>query len=216
MNTVEKEKQQRFILQNIGGIASAIQSIVSAKDAYRQKLNDLAVGRNDFSKDYLDRQIDQVKQDWAAKMQAANTDMKKRFEELRGLLHDRDNVLDLSNPALTNALSLIQTLGSSLTFEQAIKINANFVHDQSALRMLQDAYKAQSVVSPGNIDAMIYNADSSIDNLESLAYQGLVQDGSINFFASAFSKLAALEGMTTETMPDEQGDLEAIRAAAGL
>jgi len=216
MNTIEKEKQQKMILQNLGGIESKIQSIVSAKDAYRQKLNDLATGQTDFSKDYLDRQTDQVKQDWAAKMQAANTDMKNRFEELRGLLHDRDSVLDLSNPALTNALSLIQTIGSNLTFEQAVKINANFVHDQSALRALRDAYKAQSVVVPGNIDAMIYDTDSSINNLENLAYQGLVQDGSINTFASAFSKLAALEGMTTEAMPDQQGDLEALRAAAGL
>jgi len=150
------------------------------------------------------------------KMQAAHKQIEKSLEELRGLYKDRDAVLDLDNPALTNALSLILSIGSGLSFEEAVKINANFIHDLSALRAIRAAYKARGVASPGGIDEMIYNADALIDKLKELSYQGLIQEGSINTFAFKLSSLAAHEGLTTEKMPDKLGEIAAIRAAAGL
>jgi hypothetical protein len=216
MNAEEKAKQQRFIVQNLGGIETQIKALVTTKDAFRAKVNDLTMnGSKDWSPEYVEKELVRVKADIQAKMVTANTDMVKRLEELRGLLRDRDSVLDLS-PALGAALSLIQTIGAGLTYDQATMIQANFIHDQSGLRALRDAYKAQGVVSPGAIDGLIYNADSVIDNLKVLAYQGLVQDGSINTFATALSKLAALEGLTVESTPDQAGVMAAVRKAAGL
>lgn len=217
MNTQEKEKQQRMIVQNLTGIESATKAAVTIKDTFGKKLKDLTMtGSETYSPEYLEKEIQKVKSDFAAKMKTANDGIVRSLEELRTLLNDRDAVLDLSNPALTNALSLIQTIGSGLSYEQAQQINANFLHDLSALRAIRAAYEAQAVVGLGNIDGLIYNVDETINTLESLAYQGLVQDGSINFFASKLSKFATLEGATVEAMPDVQGANASMRRAAGL
>ena len=111
---------------------------------------------------------------------------------------NEDVAWTIVNPALTNALSLILSIGSGISFEEAVKINANFIHDLSALRAIRAAYKARGVASPGGIDEMIYNADALIDKLKELSYQGLIQEGSINTFAFKLSSLAAREGLTTE------------------
>lgn len=217
MTSEEKAKQQRFIVQNLQGIETKIKDLVGVKDKFRAKVNDLTLhGSEMYSPDYVEKELTRLAADLAAQMDAANTDVVRRLEELRGLIAERDAVLDLSNPALTNALALISTIGGGLSFDQAVKINANFVHDQSALRSLKAAYQAKGLTNAGAIDSLLYSADDVIDNLEDLAYKGLVQDGSINTFANALSKLAALEGLMTERMPDVQGAEAALRAAAGL
>ncbi len=217
MDAIEKYKQQRMIVQNLQGIDFALKAAVTIKNASRAKISDLnANGTRTYSPEVVSKEIAKAKADILAQMTAVNTDMVKRLEELRTLLHDRDAVLDLSNPALSNALSLISTIGAGLKFEEAVKINANFIHDQSALNALKAAYQAHGVVSPGNIDALRYDTDSVIDNLKVLAFEGLVQDGSVNTFAGALSKLGALEGTTIEKVPDQQGELNSFRAAAGL
>jgi len=217
MNTTEKEKQQKVINILIAGVEFGTRQFVKVKDSYREKLTDLNMnGLAKYSQEYLEKEIEKVKSDFAAQAQKAYDDMVKRLEELRTLLNERDAVLDLSNPALTNALSLIRAIGDDLSHEEAVKINANFVHDQSGLRALRAAYKANGVISPGEIDGMIYSADAVIDHLIDLCYGGFVQEGSINAFASAFSKLAKLEGMTVESTPDAIGLEESFYRGAGL
>jgi hypothetical protein len=215
MNT-NQEKAQRMIIQNLTGLELTIKNIVTGRDTYRQTLNKLAVQGGDYSQEYLERTITKTKSDYAAKMQAANTDIIARLEELRGLYVDRDSVLDLNNPAMQSALLSISTIGGALKFDRAVKINANFIHDQSSLMHLRDAYLAHDLNNAGNIDALIYNANDVIDDLEKLATDCLIYDGSINTFANKLSKLAALEGLTIEKVPDQQGALSAMRAAAGL
>jgi hypothetical protein len=216
MNTQEKEKQQKLIVLTIQGIEFAVKKAVSTKDTFRAKIEELSLPNEMYSDNYLETEISKEKKAYSAQMQKAYDDMVERLEQLRNLIHDRDVVLDLGNPAMTNALSLIQTVGGNLTYEEAVQINANFVHDQSALRALQSAYKRHGLVSPGNIDNMIYDLNSTIDNLKELAYHSFVQEGSLNYFAGKFSKFAKLEGQTIESTPDNAGVIEAMRAGAGL
>lgn len=217
MNTIEKEKQQKSIVQNLGGIDLAVKAAVTAKDGYRAKIQDLTQhGTKTYTQEHIEQAMNKIKSDMAASMVTVSQDIAKRLDELGKLIHERDAVLDLSNPALSNALSLIQTIGGGLTYEDAVKINANFTHDQSALNAIRAAYKARGVVSTGKIDSLIYNADEVINGLKELAYQAFVQDGSINFFADKLGKLVSLEGTTIETLPDMQGADEAMRRAAGL
>lgn len=217
MNVQEKEKQQKMIVQNLKGIESATAAAVTIKDTFSKKLQDLIMhGSQTYSQEFLEKEIQKVKSDFAAKMTTANDDIAKRLEELRTLIHDRDEALDLSNPALTSALSLIQTIGSNLTYEDAQKINKNFAYDQSALNAIRSAYQAFGVSHTGKIDSLIYNVDEVIEGLKGLAYDGFVRDGSINFFSGKLSKFAALEGATVEALPDAQGANDSIRRAAGL
>lgn len=217
MNVQEKEKQQRFIVQNIEGINATVKSVVKARDEYRAfiaKMN--AEGTRDYSPDYVERAIMTAKGKYLEKSQAEYKSIEKSFAELLQLIQERDATLDLNNPALPGALMLIQSIGKGITFEQAVKINANFVHDQSALMALKAAYTANGNDNPGNIADVIYNVESVIAKLKDLAYKGIVQEGSINYFMTEFSKLAKLEGATAETMPDLQGAEAALRIAAGL
>ena len=217
MNVQEKEKQQKMIVQNIKGIESATAAAVTVKDTFGKKLKDLTMhGSQTYSQEFLEKEIQKVKSDFAAKMTTVNDDIANRLEELRTLIHDRDSVLDLSNPALTSALSLIQTIGSGITYEQATKINANFIHDQSSLTAIRDSYKARGVSNAGKIDSLIYNVEEVIEGLKKLAYDGFVRDGSINTFSAKLGKLATLEGTTVETLPDVQGFNDSVRRGAGL
>ena len=217
MNTIEKENQQKKIVTNIKGIETATVEAVKVKDAYRATLRDLNMrGTQTFSHEYLEKEIVRIKGDFAAKMTAVNDNMVKRLDELQTLIHDRDSALDLGNPALNSALALIQTIGSSLTHEQAVKINANFMHDQSALNAIRAAYEARGVTDSGKIDGLIYDLESEIDKLKELAYAGFVQEGSINAFANRLARLATIEGVTIEKSPDVQGLDDAWRRGAGL
>ncbi len=223
MNVAEKAKQQGVINNLISGEDAAIKKAVTQKDGFRAKIQDLQTnGTRDFSAQYVDKKLQEIQVEVLTAMQTAYTDTETRLNQLLGLLQERDAVLDLTNPALSVALSIIPTLGAidstnpGRQFDEAVKINANFVHDQPALRALRTAYLANGIQVTGNIDEMIYDAEKVIENLKELAYQGFVQDGSINTFAVAFSKFAALEGMTTEKMPDPIGADEAMRRAAGL
>ena len=149
-------------------------------------------------------------------MQTKHDELVTSLEQLRKLIQERDQVLDLSNPALTNALTLIQAIGSDMSYEESERINQNFRNDQSALRALRSAYKANHVIMTGSIDQMIYNVNDAINDLLVYAEAGTLMDSTMNEFAGKFSKLAALEGMTTETTPDQIGMEEAMWKAAGL
>ena len=217
MNVQEKEKQQKMIVQNIKGIESATAAAVTVKDTFGKKLKDLTMhGSQTYSQEFLEKEIQKVKSDFAAKMTTVNDDIANRLEELRTLIQDRDSVLDLSNPSLGNALNLIQVIGSALTYESAQQINAGFLHDLSALRAIRTAYQSRGATNTGKIDDLIYNADEVIEGLKTLAYDGFVRDGSINFFAGKLSKFAALEGATVEALPDMQGVNDSFRRGAGL
>ena len=217
MNTEEKEKQQRMIVQNLKGIEFVVAEAVKVKDAFRAKMRDLNMhGTATYSQEYLEKEIQKTKNNHAAVMATTNDQIEKRLDELLVFIRDRDAALDLGNPALTNALALIQTVGAGLSHDRLVKINANFVHDQSALSAIRDAYKAKGITNGGGIDGLIYDVQARIDKLKNLAIDGLLRDGSINYFSTELSKLATLEGTTVENLPDVQAANMAFRRGAGL
>ncbi|MEI7847933.1 MAG: hypothetical protein WCK35_19185 [Chloroflexota bacterium] len=216
MNPQEKERAQKFIVQNIEGITAAIKAAVTAKDEYRKEVNRLTLEGKEYTPEYKERQLQDLKNRITVRMQNVSVDMGKRLDELKMLLQERDSVLDLNNPALPAALLLIQSIGGAMTFDQAIKINANFIHDQSALTAMAAAYQAQNKENAGNIQALRYNTEDVINNLKTLAYRAFMQEGSINTFAFELSKFAKLEGTTTEALPDQQSAVDSMRYAAGL
>lgn len=215
MDTQEKAVQQKYIVQNLEGINFTVKKIVTAKNNLAENLKKFGQD-NIYSQEFAEKETAKLKQNHAANMQTQYASVEKSLDELRNLIKERDAMLDLNNPALSSALMIIQNMGQSLTYEAAKNINANFVHDQRALTALRDVYKARGVTMDGGINELIYSVDGVIDNLKNLAYQGIVQEGSINYFASQLAKFAVLEGATVEKMPDVVGANAALRAAAGL
>jgi len=218
MNT-EKEKTQRMIEQNLQSYDFLNKGIVKIKDDHRGVLAIIETQRDTYQPDVIVAKIEKEKQNYQGKMQAAHEGIEKRLDELRSLINDRDKKLDLSNPDLNNALELIKLINPGIeniekNHELAKQINSNFF-DQPSRRALLMAYQAQGASTAG-LEAQVYNADKTIDNLKKLAYQALIQDGSLNTFANDVSKLAVIEGINIEKMPDQAGFEDAIRAGAGL
>jgi hypothetical protein len=216
MNAQERLKQQNIIKAVLEGIDRKTQEAVTVKNQFRKAMSDIEAQKKVFLPDEIERLTAKEKQSFVAKMQAMSDDISSRFDDLLKLINERDLSLNLDNPALGNALTLIAMSKNDLPFETKVQINSVFANDQSSLRALQSAYKSADVKSNAGLDGMIYNSSEVIGKLKEFAAQSFTPDGSLNFFGNEFSKLASLEGQVTVKMPDEQGFMQTMRTGAGL
>jgi hypothetical protein len=204
-------KEQLFRLGQINSKAA------KAKDAYRARLAELEKQKDTYTPEYIKELQDKARAALQASNQALYNDTTIQIEKLQNALSELHSSLDLTDPALQTALSLIKNVGKDLGSENILKINASFAGNQSALRVLQAAYKAAGVLYDGSLDRQIYDLDSSIQTMNQSAYEALMQGGSVNALAGTIGKVAKLEGYTDfETLPDPSSVNEAARAAAGL
>lgn len=195
---------------------------VEVRNAYRKKLGDLEKQRETYSSEFLEKSRDEAEQAMKAAMQNLHTEFTAQAEKLFTALTELHNSLDLADPKLQTALSVINTIGSDLAgsdLETSTiqKINAQFAGDQSALKILRSAYKAKGIPFAQDLDAQIYNLADAIMKISQQAGETFLQGQSINALAAAESKIAALEGYADfEKMPDPVGFDEVLRATAGL
>ena len=124
--------------------------------------------------------------------------------------------LALDDPALANALKMIELGGSNLSTETILAINGQFVGQQPMLRALQSVYKAKGVVYDGGLDKQIYDLEPALESLNEWGYATFYRDGTLNSLANAVAKLARMEGVDFNPTPDEAGFIETIRKGAGL
>lgn len=214
MNTEKKQAQQANIHKSIKGIETAILKAVAMRENHFADIEKLMRESQTYTKEYIDLERQKKKDNFSAEMSGVHKDVEKRLEELRTLIHERDDVLDLANPAFIGAVTLIQAVKpENITHEQAQQINANFANDQKALSAIYAAYGNRDL---GNIGKMMYNADSAVNGMVELARTCFTGDGSVNQFAGKFSQLAQLEGATVEATPDQRGVMDAARKGAGL
>lgn len=214
MDAKQKEIQQGFIKSNLTGIGAVVLKLVQDRDAHAAELTALVMhGASQFTTEYIEGETSRLKNRFAVKMRETFNDIEERLENLRKLLVMRDETLDLSNPALSTALTLIQAAGGEPSHDQAVSINQNFKHDQQALRAIYSAYGRKDI---GGIVKMMYNPDEVIAELKKLADDCTIREGSVNFFASRLAKFAAIEGVELIANPDDRGTMEAMRRGAGL
>lgn len=209
MNVQEKQKQQQVIIGILQGIDFQLQQAVKRKLQFSAATKDLIEhGTATYSQEMVSKQIANTKVAYQTDISAIGAKIIASLESLRKLIAERDAVLDLTNPSLANALRLINESRGNLPFETMVQINNNFLHDQSALRALQAAYKSQNLAS--NVDSLIYSADSTIDALEETVKDQFSLDGSVNYFSSQFAKFSALEGLKIDASLDQAGLLDAM------
>jgi hypothetical protein len=209
-------REQFFTLNKLNLKAAAI------KEDYRKKLSTLETQKNTYSGEYLEKQRAEAEQAMKNSLQGLHNEFTGQAEKLFTALTELNNSLDLTDPKLTTALNLINTIGSGLVgsdFETSTidKINSQFAGDQSALKILRSAYQAKNIPFTQDLDAQIYNLTDAIHQITLRADAAFLQGQSINALAGIESKYAALEGFTDfEKLPDPTGFDEAMRAGAGL
>jgi hypothetical protein len=209
-------REQFFTLNQLNKKAVVI------RDEYRKKLSTLEAQRKTYAPEYIEDQQNRARQDRDKALAALYEDYSAQVVKLDAALTELNGQLDLTSPALSNALKLIDMIGPDLVgadLESSIieKINQQFVGDQSALKVLRAAYKAKGVIYDGGLDKQIYNEFDAVRQIFSRAEEAFLHDGSINALAAIGSKYATLEGFTDfETMPDSIGFDEALHQGAGL
>lgn len=216
MDPEARKKQQNIIRAVIEGIDNKVKKVVDLKTQLRNALADIENKRAVFLPAEIEKLINAAQSDYSSKLGSIGQEVNKSLDDLSLLINERDSELDLSNPALTNALNLIQTVGKKLPYETILQINENFLFDQPSLRVLQAAYKAADIAGTGNLEEMIYSPGELIANLKKDVDQTFNQDGSLNYFNSRFSKIAVLEGQPVELTPDQEGVYAAMRRGAGI
>jgi hypothetical protein len=212
------EEGRALARERLFELSKIIQKAVRAKDAYRVLLGELANDENRamFSPEHLAALKDAAKRELMDKNAALHDELTGRIDELRSALDQAHASLELDNPALTNALKMIELAGAELGYENIQRINAQFAHDQAALRLLQSVYKARGIVADGGLDKQIYNLNDAIASISHFSEYALKGAGSLNQLAGAIGKVAQLEGFEFETLPDPVGFEETTRRAAGL
>jgi hypothetical protein len=223
-----KEINRAIIKEQFFNFRKIIQNANAVSDSYRGELNKIDALSTDYTPEYLESQKQAAKNQYKAKNHALYEDVKKQLETLQNALNELHGSLDLSDPALTNALKLIEIAGPDLGAENVMKINAEFATNQPALKVLQAAYKSRGVVYDGNLDQQIYDIDSAIQMIAQHAESALIKDGSVFQFAIQIGKVAKLEGtdfpegnpFPSMAMEQKNVDLDkfatSARAAAGL
>lgn len=197
-----------------------LRKTVQARQDVKLTVAKLKASGKDYSPDYIKNQLDpqivKAQSGLDALHLAGYEKATELLSELNNLVIAKHSKLNLDNPAWTNALKLIELSGADIDTETTRKINESFANDQSALRALRGVYKAKGVVYDGDLDKQIYDPESAFSNVQEWAYTSMMQEGSLNSFATAINKIAAFEGIEFPTMVDEAGFDRAMFSAAGI
>ena len=201
-----------------------LQKILSAaagdRITTRAEINRMQKDAEQYSQEHqqavINPRMEQYKQGVIAQKQEHYTQAVQTIDDMAKAATEKHAKINLANPALTNALKLIELSGKEISTETVNKINATFAGDQSALRALQGVYKAAGVVYDGGLEKQIYEPEMAYDTLKEFAYHSIMREGSLNDMAGAVSRLAKLEGIDFPQMIDETGANNVMRRAAGL
>jgi len=214
MNEITSRKNavgEKFVL-----IEKLIKNVVAAKSAYRAQQAASRGNKNIYNSEYLEKENEQAERDYRGKCEAAYREFAENLNDLKTAIEERHSTLDLSDPAYLAAVGMIQAGGKNLDALMIKKINANFKHNQPALKALRAIYKSAGIEYDGGLSEQIYDVGLFADSMASLAYETFYRDGSINQLSKSMAKLADYEGFGFEKMPDPDGALELTRQAAGL
>jgi hypothetical protein len=150
----------------------------------------------DFTVEYFTAKKAEAASKLAAKNQALYADTQVQLEKLRGALSELHGSLDITDPALTNAISFIKLVGSDLDFDDKVQINANLSGNQPALRLLKKVYSTLGVPDDGDLDRQIYDPESVLRALGQHAEAALVKGGLMPYqLGSEIGKVAKLENV---------------------
>lgn len=186
------------------------------RQANKLLLAELASQQDTYTADYLENKQETIRLSQRNSNQVDFEKVSELLLKLKEAAAENQSKLDLSNPALTNALKLIELGSSRLDADTIRKINVSFTGDQSALRALKAVYQMQGVVDDGGLENQLYEPESTFASLQEYAYFSFMQNGSLNTFWTQVNKIANLEGIQYPELVDEAGAVDSMRRAAGL
>jgi len=197
-----------------------LRQVVKAREDNKVAIAKLeASGKNynaEYIKSFIDPKVAEMEGEFAVVRQTSLEKIYSLIDDLAKLAEAKHAKLDLSNPAWTNALKLIELSGAGIDADTVRKINAQFANDQSALRALRDIYKANGVRYDGGLAEQIYDSDQAFESLQRIAVDALAgKNTTLNELSNAIRRVAAKEGIDFTEQVDPVGAENVMRKPAG-
>jgi hypothetical protein len=211
----EREQNQLMVKLAFEKLATVIKRAIATRDTTRAELEKIEsrYGLTDEFKQQLKQPVQAAHNQVWGELYA---DFGAAIEALGQALTAWHGDLDLTDPALANALKMIELSKGDLPTDLIMAINRQFTGKQPQLRALQAVYKSQGVIYDGGLEKQVYELEPALEGLSDFAYNTFVRGGSLNGLAAAVAKVAEMEGVEFEKTPDQVGMVDAIRQGAGL
>jgi len=216
--TMDKTTLKLKTRDHLTTLNSAIKNAIKARDSYRAQAAKLEKQRETYTADYLKAQAEKARAEYLNARAALWPNVSAELDALRATLGELHSSLDLSNPALVNAITLIRQAGKGLPGESIRQINSQFLNDQAALRLLAGVYKDAGLTYNGRLEEQLYDAESAVLAAAQYASAAFQNEGSLNTFSAQLAKIAGMEGHNdlADRLPDVQGWTESAFQGAGL
>jgi hypothetical protein len=152
MDAKERSRLKDLNTLRIANLAIPIKAAVAAKQVMRQALSRLSSREVDdmYTAEYRDGEITKAKQAFRDKMvELYNKEVESSITNLGASLEEQHSELDLENPALQNALKMIEQGGQDLSGNTMRQLVKPFAHDQPTLEALQPIIKHAGILYDG-------------------------------------------------------------------
>ncbi len=217
------EAYRSLVQDHLSTLELFLRKQATERETYRKQRASIVENQNGFLPEVAEKQLtdldSKTRQKWAA-----------AYEEVCGLIESLvtgsqaryEEPLDLSDPSIIPALTIIQTVSTALPFEGLKRLIDSFTGNPAALKILNAAFEGRGMTAGVElVKQRLYDPAFVEVRLKEVAVISIGQGGSLNAFAGEVNRLMAIpEGMTfpldNGESIDPQGVLISMRKAAGL
>lgn len=210
-----KEQLKNEVQSHLNRVRGSLQKAQGSQIMYKIRNEQNETRRKFWAKDIVDTQAENLRVTYENEITAHRQEALDAFEKAMAAAKKRGEYLDVNDQKLTNAMRLIQEMGSNLTDEEAGSINSQFAGDQSSLKALKLSYQKAGIAHNGLIDTLMYDDfDRAWARGRSSLYTEMMLDGYVNSAGQAVAKIAKLEGLEFDPVIDKSAisTREQIRA----
>ena len=215
----EKNKIRERIDARFRDLTSQLQEAVKAQNEYRRQVEGLEKATGTYTRSEIETRKQKASGEHVLRNKPLYKKLQDNLEGLNSDLSALHSQLDLNDPRLVNALSVIEK-GGAVSFEGARAIAEPFKRDQQALRILSGAFHSHGYnEGVAVVSKMLYDPAAAMKRILGIASSfGGSPDTAINKLSSEIAKIAKMEGQTFEALPDRDGMnfTDAVREKMGI
>lgn len=213
-------KSWKIVLKSrLYDLESLLKKQATARNVYRDSVAKLLSQSAVYAEEYIEAKLAELRQELDAIHAKGREEANVLIEKLVSEMEARHaEPVDLTDPALTNLMSIINLAGTQLPHEEVTKAVETFVGNPASLKVLAALFEAkdmpyalektrEKLYFPGDVQKVLMTqADDSFRF-----------DGSLNAMATKLAQIAAREGVEYgDRLPDPVGADNVMRQAAGL
>lgn len=167
LESVEKVRGQ--MKTQFENLIDKVEAFVKMKGKHADDLK-VVTDNQTYAEEYKDKIRTSLNDDFRAKTKANYDSAVTIIEKIKEIALTQQQNFDISSQALTNALTLISSIGNEISWDTIDDINETFRGDPKSLNVLRSVYKKNDISCKSNSTPII-----EIDELMHEAYFGLIK-----------------------------------------